>query len=86
MPKWTRPSEGLPQCDVGNRILLIVIERLDRRSIRKTPRLVILERTEIGWTSPDAVYAGYSVEDGDFLESGIGRVRVRSCHSTIGSA
>ena len=66
MPKWTKPSEGLPEVDVGDRVLVIVVERLDRRSLRKTPRLVILERTETGWMSPDMVYAGYTPEDGEY--------------------
>ena len=66
MPKWTKPSEGLPECEAGDRVLLIVNERLDRRSVRKTRRLVILEATETGWMSPDMVYHGYTPEDAEF--------------------
>lgn len=66
MPKWTRPTEGLPECEAGDRVVLIVNERLDRRSLRKTRRLVILEATEVGWMSPDMVYAGYTPHDAEF--------------------
>ena len=66
MPKWTKPSEGLPECEAGDRILLIVNERTNRQSVRTTRRLVILEATETGWESPDDVYSGYTPEDGEF--------------------
>ena len=65
MPKWTRPSEGQPECEAGDRVLLVVRERTNAKA-KLRPRLVILEATEDGWDSPDPTYEGYTPEDGAF--------------------
>lgn len=65
MPKWTKPAEGLPECEAGDRVLLIVHERTNRQSVRKTRRLVILEATETGWISADPIYDGYTPHDAE---------------------
>ena len=64
MPKWTKPSEGLPECECGDRVVVILREREHARAPLK-PRLIILEATEHGWNSPDELYVGYSPEDGE---------------------
>lgn len=64
MPKWTKPSEGVPDILCGDRILIIVRECRDFHSPPR-PTIVILEATEDGWDSPDDTYAGYSVHDGE---------------------
>ena len=62
MPKWMKPTEELPECEAGDRILCIVREAR-RIGAPVRPTLLILEATEDGWTSPDDVFAGYSVHD-----------------------
>lgn len=66
MPKWTKPSDGLPEgMDCGDRILGVVRER-NPKSLRFERRLVILEATETGWHCADDTYAGYSIHDCEF--------------------
>lgn len=64
MPRWTKPSEGMPErvC-VGDRVAIIVRERLFEGQPLFN-RLVLLEATEDGWRSIEAVYSGYSIGDG----------------------
>lgn len=62
MPKWSKPSEELPECEAGDRVLLIVCERETSRSPFR-PKMVILEATEDGWYSPDETYTGYFPSD-----------------------
>lgn len=64
MPRWMKPTEDMPECEAGDRILCIVAEVIDQRvKPTATPRLVILEATETGWESPDPTYGCYTVED-----------------------
>lgn len=63
MPKWTKPDEALPECEVGDRIVVIVVERVSKDGPVR-PSLVILEATETGWYSLDDLYSGYGPEDG----------------------
>lgn len=66
MPKWTKPSDGLPEgIEVGDRILGVVHER-NPRTLRFERRMLILESTETGWHSPDETYAGYSIHDCEY--------------------
>ena len=61
MPKWTKPSEGLPEVEVGDRVIVIVHKR-SRWTDPVTFAAVILEATETGWQ--DAEDTGYTPEDG----------------------
>ena len=63
MARWMKPSEELPEVDAGERVVIIVKERMGRGRPFSL-QLVILEATETGWYSPDPTYAGYSIEDG----------------------
>jgi hypothetical protein len=66
MPRWMKPEEECPNRDdlaCGDRIVIIVVERSEDER-HKTPRLVILEVTETGWTSSDPACSGYVPEDG----------------------
>ena len=63
MPKWTAPSEGMPDVYAGERVLVIVMERATDRDPIK-PRLVTLEATEDGWRAVEDMYAGYTTFDG----------------------
>lgn len=65
MPRWIKPEEEAPELECGDRILIIVNEKMPV-SKRPVLRLVILEATEAGWDSPDEDYGGYSYEDGVF--------------------
>jgi len=62
MPKWTKPSEGHPECYAGDRVVLIVQECAPHTT-RLENRIVILEATEDGWRCDDPTYAGYGIED-----------------------
>ena len=62
MPKWTKPEEGIPDVEAGDRVLVIIVERDPVRD-RYLPRLAILEATETGWTCSDETYSGYTIED-----------------------
>ena len=63
MPKWTKPSEGLPEVEDGDRVIVIV-QHQSKWSDK--PKLVfsavILEATEYGWEDPDDT--GYTPADG----------------------
>lgn len=61
MARWMKPSEEMPSCEVGDRVLVILEER-ERGRLRK--RLVILEATETGWEPTDDFYTGYTPADG----------------------
>lgn len=65
--EWKNPKHELPgdnePCYVGDRIVIVVMGRANKQA-PLTPRLVVLEATEIGWKSPDPTYGGYTVEDG----------------------
>lgn len=61
---WRKPSEALPVCEVGDRIVIIVNER-ERADLNLRRRLVLLTATESGWYSDEDFYAGYSVDDGE---------------------
>lgn len=50
MARWMKPEEELPSCEVGDRIVTIVVEK-DPRTKAWNPRVVILEAE------------GYGVED-----------------------
>lgn len=63
MARWMKPEEEMPEVEVGDRILLIVVERAWEKA-PLMPRLVILEAEDESWTSPDPTYVGYSPEDG----------------------
>ena len=66
MPKWTPPTESLPDdfC-AGDRILGILCER-NPKTLKFERRLVILEATEDGWRCDDDTYAGYSIHDCEY--------------------
>lgn len=59
---WRLPNE-IPDCYVGDRIILLTLKR-PKAGMPLEYRLVILERTEDSWHSPDPVYGGYDVGDG----------------------
>jgi hypothetical protein len=61
---WQAPNAVYPD-DIlnGDRIVIIVRERPSAGQPLRD-RLVILEATETGWTSPDPYYTGYSPGDG----------------------
>ncbi len=59
---WHEPSD-IPECDVGDRILVIVNER-ESAFTPLRPRIIILEARDVGWDSADVAYAGYGFEDG----------------------
>lgn len=63
MPKWTKPSEGLPEVDAGDRVIVIV-EEADPRTVKTQFRAIILQAAEIGWEATDETYIGYTPEDG----------------------
>lgn len=63
MPKWTKPTEALPDVYAGDRVCIIVMEREHAGGPIK-PRLVILEATEDGWDSLEDVFQGYTPHDG----------------------
>lgn len=66
MARWMKPEEELPECDEGERIVMIVRER-DIESLRApmVDRLVIIAKTRTGWhstggfTPPDAILWTY---------------------------
>jgi hypothetical protein len=63
MARWMKPTEESPQVEVGDRIVIIVMERRYEDSPIE-PHLVILERSEGGWDSCDTVFSGYNPYDG----------------------
>ena len=63
MARWMKPSEEMPEIEAGDRVLIIVVERPHANALLQ-PRLVLLEATEDGWTSPDETYGGYTPGDG----------------------
>ncbi|WP_230679034.1 hypothetical protein, partial [Streptococcus pneumoniae] len=63
MPKWTKPTEELPEdFYVGDRVLGVLNE-WNPRTKKIERRIVILEATESGWRCDDDTYAGYSIHD-----------------------
>ena len=63
MPHWRKPSEELPEVEAGDRVAIIVYEACPHSKAMQF-RIVMLEATEDGWTSPDDTYGGYTPEDG----------------------
>lgn len=62
MARWMKPEEELPECEVGERVVMIVRERASPRT-KMTDSIVVLVAKEGGWGSPDLVYDGYTPED-----------------------
>ena len=85
MAKWTKPSEGLPECNVGDRVVVILAEReTERHAI--LPRIVVLNCEESGWSCDDAFYSGYTPSDGVLwsLESDVCQVAYVACPEAFG--
>lgn len=80
MPKWTKPSEAHPECEVGDRLVCIALERKHARA-KILPRVVVMEATEDGWTTDDSQYIGYSLDDFALwtLESDLGAIALEVC-------
>lgn len=78
MARWMKPTEELPCCEVGDRVLVIMRETERGKWVR---RLVILEAKEEGWESPDPTYVGYSPEDGQLwaMEKDVVQVAAVAC-------
>lgn len=64
MPRWMKPSEEMPEVEVGDRIAIIVRERTFRNKPFRL-RLVILEATETSWRSIEDNYSSYTPGDGE---------------------
>lgn len=58
MSRWMKPEEEMPVCEVGDRILLIIMCRL-RQGDPMEPHLDICTATEDGWESE----SGWTPED-----------------------
>lgn len=63
MPKWMTPDEAQPDVEVGDRVAIIVRERVYARG-PLTNRLVILEAEETGWRAIADEHDGYTLSDG----------------------
>lgn len=63
-PVWHPASQELPELEVQDRVLVVVREFPFLGAKYKVARVVILIATETGWDSPDAVYGGYTPQDG----------------------
>lgn len=63
MAKWMKPGEQMPEVSAGDRVAIIVVERLRPQS-KKVARLVVIEATETGWHCEDDTYSGYTIYDG----------------------
>ena len=59
------PSTVAPQCEAGDRVLVVVTER-PRHGADLQSRIILLEAEESGWRSRDDRYAGYTPSDGDY--------------------
>lgn len=64
MTRWIKPTDELPECEAGDRIVGIVREAPGPH-MKPRPTVILLEATEDGWDSRDDTYAGYSVHDCD---------------------
>lgn len=60
MAKWMKPSEELPDCDCGDRVVGIVRYREHKRG-KLLPHVVVLVAEENGWR--DVEDAGYDIHD-----------------------
>jgi predicted RNA-binding Zn-ribbon protein involved in translation (DUF1610 family) len=77
MARWMKPTEEMPKVEAGDRVLIIVRERL-RVGSPLFNRLVTLVATEDGWEALEDAYYGYTPHDGVLAEDGHGRVH--GCH------
>ena len=60
MAKWTRPEDGLPECDCGDRVIGIVRYR-EIGQAKIHPHALVFVATEDGWS--DVEDQGYSIGD-----------------------
>jgi predicted RNA-binding Zn-ribbon protein involved in translation (DUF1610 family) len=91
MARWMKPTEEMPKVEAGDRVLIIVRERL-RVGSPLFNRLVTLVATEDGWEALEDAYYGYTPHDGvlwttekDLCQIGTvlaedGQGRVHGCH------
>lgn len=63
MPRWSDPQKEYPAVEVGDRIVVIVMER-EHAGAPIRPRLVILVAREFGWDAIEEMYQGYTPNDG----------------------
>lgn len=60
MAKWMQPTEELPRCDIGDRVIGIVWYRENVLS-QILPHIVVLVATRNGWT--DVEGNGHTIHD-----------------------
>lgn len=80
MQNWKRPSESLPECVCGDRVVGIVrySDPYNRDFIMRA-HVIVFQATETGWTDTEG--AGFVIEDCDFwiLEKDLIEIALGSC-------